>query len=198
LVSTKRILNRLKKKETYEPKSEIGTDMFLPNHSGSESYLEKKDVTFKNLTVTDNTKLEGELQGGRVWITAGSSRNSIITPGSLRFMTVDSTYLSATKGIVAPRNGSIVGASIVFDCQLIEPGVGPAITFSVATNTPSEFTKDYDIAGVANNLTDYHTQARGIDTFNAGDMISLYIENSGNVDLYLNDIIMTVELQFDT
>ena len=81
------------KKRSFEPKSPIATDMFLPNHSGDHSAghtnIPTQDKDIVNKEYTDDTFLKktggiingslnvtGELQGARMFLHSGNDRGA--------------------------------------------------------------------------------------------------------------------------
>lgn len=194
------------KKRSFEPKSPIATDMFLPNHSGDHSAghtnipTQDKDIVNKEYTddtflkktggiISGNLNVQGELQGSRAILHFGDLRGSAVGDTRYLYMAGNGLQCSGTKGYVMPRDGSIVGYSVRFTTGSFSfAGAFRSriyrnrITILWAIDTP--------LINSNGEKAHYATQARGTDTFSAGDLISidvnaLYIGGYSNVELLL-------------
>lgn len=143
-----------------------------------------------DLTIENDLNVKGESKGSRVLITAGNNANYT---GTEKFMKTENVLLNSTKGIPMPRAGSIVGISIMANCSSFTSS--GTLTYKCYKGETNVFEGSYTISsdGVS---TDQTTQARGTDTFNAGDLIRL--SATGSLGFTINDTIICLELQFDT
>ena len=100
---------------------------------------------------------------------------------------------SNAKTPVQIRAGSITGYSINYDLTVDDTGnlfldihVGASTVWSI------------DLAeGIASNKTAQGTQARGTDTFIAGDKITVSYRESGVDNINIDDIIVQLEVYYD-
>jgi len=155
------------------------------------SISDANDITDVNdLTIDNDLDVKGESKGSRVLITAGQSANIV---GTTKYMRVGNCLLSGTKGLPMTRAGSIVGLGVMINCSSFDSS--QSFTYICYKNGVNVFSGTFTIEGTG-VVTHETTQARGIDTFVAGDVISL--AGMGHVTYTINDTIMTLELQLDT
>jgi len=137
------------------------------------------------------TNISGEIQGGREPVFFG--RNSNFTASGYLNGVVGRVF-STTHGYVMPRAGSIVGISAGTNVSAqTTPG---NVTYEVRKNGVNVFSSALAIAGAA-VYKNYATQARGVDTFSANDVIAVYLTYDTFAGT-INGIFGIVELQFDT
>ncbi len=102
-------------------------------------------------------------------------------------------------GVFTPnRPGSIVGMNGCIDVNVI--GSGGDIEFQVRKNGSTVYTVTLVAPGVANKHQVHDTQAVGVDTFVAGDIIEVrrVLVNGGAGQITTDDTEMDVEFEFDT
>ena len=103
------------------------------------------------------------------------------------------TYTSAVYGFVATRPGSIVGLSACLNVTI--QTVGGDVTVWARINDNPAFSVTITTAGVAVYKAQA-TQARGLDTFVAGDLIQLYVDFVSFTGT-INPILVLLDLLFD-
>jgi len=143
-----------------------------------------------DLTIDNDLDVTGESKGSRVLITAGQGADIV---GTTKYMKVGNCLLSGTKGLPMTRAGSIVGLGVMINCSSFT--TNQSFTYICYKNGVNVFSGSFTVEGTG-VVTHETTQARGIDTFVAGDVISL--SGAGHVTYTINDTIMTLELQLDT
>ncbi len=121
----------------------------------------------QKLDVVGNIKLSAELMGCRQ--TLLFNRTSLTADG---YLGAAAMAFTATTGFLMHRPGSIVGISIVTTVTETTPGT---IIAQARKNDSSVFTTTITTSGSA-SYEAYETQARGVDTFAAGDTIVAYVD----------------------
>jgi len=118
--------------------------------------------------------------------------------GATHWMQIGTIVTSVAKGFRAIRNGSIVGMSVQYDvtvennspalylvavCGGVEVWVSDALTTTVGTERGGQF-----------------TQARGTDTFSAGDVFTLALKETagGGNSITVDDVVCIIEFYYDT
>ena len=152
-----------------------------------EGFLQDGDSpTFNDLNVTGDLNIAGELEGSRHSIlfthTGGTSTQSLFA---------GVVEMASGKGAVMPRSGSIVGISVSFNITASTTFDAFAIaringSGGFGVNCGLTIVNDQEVVG---------TQARGIDTFAAGDRIDVIF---GGKALDWDEVIAIVEVQYDT
>ena len=95
------------------------------------------------------------------------------------------------------RDGSIVGMSINFDLTGATGKISNLI-LRVKKNGTAVWEENVSNTITSNNKTDFKTQARGTDTFSAGDTISVCLEADGvSGSLTLSKVIVKLEYYYD-
>ena len=147
-----------------------------------------------DLTVVDDCKVSGEMQGGRMLLNLGDQTSGLTADQWLRG--AGKALTSATYGLVMPRDGSIVGASL---CVITNThggldGANATLDYEIYVNGVEVYALSWEIDADEVHLM-YDTQARGEDTFSAGDFVSVYIDIADTVNYsYPQGLI---EVQFD-
>lgn len=114
--------------------------------------------------------------------------------GANVYMEVGQTSMSDTHGWVADRAGSIIGLGGWCNVTLYSsPG---DVTLTVRINSTLAFSKAISISGTG-DYSGYDTQAAGIDTFEAGDVLSLRADFSGFANT-VSAIGINAHIQYDT
>jgi len=149
------------------------------------------DIDDANVNVNDgNLLVTGEIKGSRQNFGAGENT---ARSDDAWMRVYNGVTMSATIGYVMPRAGSIVGVSMLVNCTNYS-AIGTA-EIEVYKNGVNVFSKVASVTGTG-IIKAYDTQARGIDTFVAGNVISLkYDKVSGTFTL--DDFICFVEVVFD-
>jgi len=216
--TTNSLLRNLKKQSS---KSKgVVSNMFIPNHSGDHSagnvsetpsndndLVNKKyvdDSVVGNLAVTSTNTIEDERivvgdTGARRVRNSGVSIDDSNNITDVNDLTIDNDLdvTGESKGsrvlITAGQGADIVGLGVMINCSSFT--TNQSFTYICYKNGVNVFSGTFTIEGTG-VVTHETTQARGIDTFVAGDVISL--AGMGHVTYTINDTIMTLELQLDT
>jgi hypothetical protein len=172
-----------------------GTDLNIkPDVVGSGKIKLQGDVE-----VEDDLDLDGELLGGRAIFQAGYARFYMTGSGYLDI--TDGVHMSATRGVIMPRAGSIVGFAVQTDIDNYSDPAG-TVDFQVKKGTTGGSASTQDTVtltvGGAGVLEAHETWARGTYTFSAGDFISIYGTATTSGTLRWNETTATIEVQFDT
>lgn len=171
--------------------------------SGTGDYIEFIENETIVAKITDgggaefggDVTIAGELKGARELIQFSKS-GTINLSGSVSYFDFGNVETSASKGWVAPRSGSIVGLSLMYDCTDFE--LLANIEIQVRKNGSIVFASTIPNT-VDDDLKDYATQARGVDTFAAGDIITMTMaESSGTAEATFDDLIGSVEIVMDS
>ena len=145
--------------------------------------------------------------GTRTWLTGDSNGrvgghavyyqahnwSSMSASGYLKYP--DGTTMSSTKGFVMPAAGSLTGFYVKFNVTATS-GSGDKWIARVYKNGSSVLDGGFISATTTGWKTDSAFQAKGTDTFVAGDIISMYLEESGG-SATVDDIMFTAEVIFD-
>jgi len=146
--------------------------------------------TTENIVVQENLTVLGEPQGTKMLLAFGGTN---IT-SDYWFRVAGYQQTNSGKGYVMLRSGSITGISYHYDwnvhtsngdthfCATIE---GVDVYCSTETHTGAQWA-----------LTDYQTQPRGVDTFEAGDQIAARFDFDTAVGTTRNHIVL-VEIIYD-
>lgn len=143
----------------------------------------------QKLDVVGNIQLSGELMGARQLLP--QDRTSINADA---YMGSAALAYAAGYGFVMPRAGSIVGLSACANVTV--EGSAGTIDVHVYKNGASVFSLTLTTAGVA-VYKGQSTQARGTDTFAAGDLITAYIDFNTFVGT-VAPMITLIEVVFNT
>ena len=140
--------------------------------------------------VTGDLTVTGELKGARVTIPAGNSSYAITT--AAYFRDPAGIPFSATRGFVLMHNGSVIGLSIQYNVNSYSAGAHLKAQVRIDNTTVLEDDWTVDRTGTKIRLL---TQARGTDTFAAGQLAQLAVGVTGTVS---HDYpLMLAELQYD-
>ncbi len=146
-------------------------------------------------TNTGDILLTGELKGAREG-KQFSFNDSFAVSGTTQYLKYGEVLTSSTKGWLADRAGSILGLSILYD--ITATAAGGDLVIEVRKNGTTVFTASLDDATTGDNKETRATQARGTDTFVAGDLITMSIIEGQADSVTMNEIIASVDLQLDT
>lgn len=199
MVSTKRVLNRLKRDDNkYEPKTSIGTGMFLPNESAKTKYKEIVD-----LKVTGDLEVAGELLGSRQIITLGTTTRITNNSGSDIYLKSSGNVIgTSSHGLTMVRDGKAIGLSLFINVS----------AFQITMDGFANLVLTFRINGVATDLTtsvenfslgehsSYVTLTReNGKAFEAGDVITCSVaQESSNATFTINKVTAVLEIQSDT
>lgn len=209
---TKQVLNSAKPKP--QPQTPIGTDLYLPNYSGVSQhkktltdldarYLKldcSNDPLTSDLEIEGNIDLDGdmtltgELNGGLTSFTGSVEYNS--WNGTDTYCNCNSQTMASDFGVVMPKSGSIIGVSADFDVTGLI-GLYTAARAHVKKNGSNVFSCTTDSIINLGSHKAYSTQARGIDTFDAGDRIQLSISHTIGFTSITGQAFVFVYVQFD-
>lgn len=145
-----------------------------------------------------NITLSGELKGSRQSILFSNLAGGVISDGDNFFLTVGEID-SENQGVPMIRPGSIVGVSIAYNVSA-DSGTLDDLSIHVQKNEGNVFSLSGLSVTVGNNKTNQSTQARGTDTFVAGDRIAVQIvgTDAGVDSATVNSVIAVVETVYDT
>ena len=143
-----------------------------------------------NVTIADTLKVEGEFKGARLILPVGG--NAVNQTGDIWLKGAGYSTHNTTKGYVMGRTGSIVGASNLYNIDSYTPTV--TVETKVYVDAVETYTLSDTIDGTGIRAV-YGTQARGTDTFVAGDILHIYMDVTGTVQY--DAITGYIEVQFD-
>lgn len=162
-----------------------GTDIVV-THAGST----KAKVTSGGLSIEGTNEL---VSGSRCYIQFGDG-----TAGAAdRYLkgAHNGVVMTSTKGITMPRAGSITAVSYNLGCTIAS--AASTADIEVRINGSNVFS----ITGISTASTGVRsgqsTQARGTDTFAAGDILGAYY-NSSTAVATVDDIFVLIEVTFDS
>jgi len=174
--------------------SEVENKTHINESSDGNLYVEKDvevDGTIYgdgNIEVSDDLKVSGELQGARESFTFSYSRG-----GGARYAKIGERTPVAGQGYIMPRDGSIVSVTVTANVDNFASGGNMDAEARIA-GTPL-FQEVINVTGPG-LYSGYNTQARGTDTFSAGNSLEAYIDIHGTFQVY--DVVIVIEVQFDT
>jgi len=140
--------------------------------------VEKSDGTDIFVVDNDNVTIASpaELKGSKHSLKLTHNTGHALGIGAVGYLKSGEVLMTATKGITAIRDGSIVGASVNYDVTN-DPGSTPGL-LQLRVNGTVVFQVSMD-ENVGTDKEASGTQARGVDTFLADDTISVSIIPSG-------------------
>ena len=144
----------------------------------------------------ENNTWANETKGTKESIGLNDDAGTTFFGDATHFLFVGDTQMSAVKGLTMIRDGSVVGISANYDITVTG---GTSFTIDVLKNGSEVWSNEISRT-VANNKEEQFTQARGTDTFSAGDTISVGISwgTSSEDQLTINDTIAIIEFYNDT
>ena len=138
--------------------------------------------------------VDGEINGSKVLLHFGQNANSNAAAGSSTFLfTERNVQMTATKGLVPPRAGSIAGLTLNYDVLATPIGT---VNIEVLVEGVVVWTNAIS-STTANDKVEVFTQARNTDQFSAGDRIAIRISNTGINPFTYRRMIGTIELILD-
>lgn len=131
------------------------------------------DAANSRVHVDGDWNFAGEVSGTRIYTGAGDNGS-----GTSRYLKgFNGMSMTATRGWVAPRDGSITAVSASLACTVAN---ATPTDIQVRVNGTSVFSTSIVVSSTGDK-SGYSTQAVGVDTFSAGDVISLYCSSSATV-----------------
>ena len=167
----------------------VGADLAVAGDLDLEGNL---DVD-KGLTVAGALEAEDELGGARVWLPFGESGGF----ASARYLDwAGNNHLSvAGEGAPMMHAGSVIGVAI--RGNISKWSAGDSLDVQVRVNGDVVFTAREAVASKG-FMSAEATQARGIDTFSAGDYIALYVPmGPDTLTIALAGVTAILDLQLD-
>ncbi len=143
-------------------------------------------------TITGDLTVDGEIKGSRMLLFGGNTGTSMNADSSLN--AVGSVKLLTGDGYVMPRPGSIVGGSFLTD--IIAFTSSGTLRLQLIINDANAMFVTTTISSTGKKSI-FNTQARGLDTFVAGDRIRLKM-NYVSGDYSYDDTLAMCEIVFDT
>lgn len=152
--------------------------------------------TGKTLFSSGDVEITNELKGSKHSVILSNDAGATLS-GTRVDMKAGEVSMTATKGLTMIRDGSIVGISVNYDVTAKTDS--PMLKTYVAINDVNKWGEDLDET-IANDKEAYFTQARGTDTFSAGDTIDVALmEQLGAPhDITVDDIIIMLEFYYDS
>tara|TARA_R110002051_G_scaffold87942_3_gene155060 strand:- start:5424 stop:6125 length:702 start_codon:yes stop_codon:yes gene_type:complete len=154
----------------------------------------------RDLTATGDLTVIGNLIGQRAYFHAGEV-SGLNTSTYLQYG--DGTRMASTNGHIMIRAGSITGISTcwnVVNVQNGEQGVLYAAADAKINGTTKFGTSNVSFNANSTGLKAINVQDRGVDTFVAGDVLSMYanLTGSGNIEGDVSNMNVSVEVTYDT
>ena len=170
--------------DTMKPGS--GTAYYLRAADGQDD----ADLNVHDVSASGDVTITGALEGARLFIPSGGSLSN--TTNS-RYMQFGGAWLNGTdEGMPMPRDGSIVSYTVMTNIDSYTPVATMKYEIRVNGSVVWNDTKTLDATG---NVIWYATQARGTDTFSAGDYITTRMDVSGT--LQYDSVFAGFEVVFD-
>lgn len=160
---------------------------------GTTTPLSKLSVV-GDVKITEDLTVDGELKGQRAVFQFGDEGRRTLDA----FLRVDGVQMTSTLGYRMYRSGSIVGISATLN--MISDGAvgGDTLKFKVYKNGASVFTGAViSGAGGTGSRSASTVQLRGATTFAVGDIISIYVDETGGTFDW-NNVLGYFEVVYDT
>jgi len=164
---------------------------------GNET-IEKNLKVQGNAEIGKNLTVKGNLTGQRAYFDAGES-TAFTSTTYLSYN--DGTLMTATNGYVMIRPGSITGISMCFNSvNVVNQGGALTNMAHAMLNGTSKFKTSLEFGTNATGHKNSKVQARGIDNFVAGDVLTMYSERqgAGNISGQVDNMNVVVEVTYDT
>jgi len=164
---------------------------------GNET-IEKDLKVDGNAEFSRDLTVKGNLIGQRAYFDAGESTAFTST----KYLSYnDGTLMTATNGYVMIRPGSITGISMCFNSvNVVNQGGALTNMAHAMLNGTSKFKTSLEFGTNATGHKNSKVQARGIDNFVAGDVLTMYSERqgAGNISGQVDNMNVVVEVTYDT
>ncbi len=168
------------------------SDIFVVEQSdGTDIFV----VDNTNVTVTNDMTVSGEMKGTRMLLQCGERGNVVAPFSSNPLDTAGLVGVTSTEGWRMLRAGSITGLSINFNA-IAHTTDGPA-NAEIRVNNSIVFTVTHTVTGTGIQGVN-GTQARGTDTFVAGDILRMTVTNNNTGVYTIDDIVGLCEIVYDT
>lgn len=153
-------------------------------------------IAENSVIVNGDLKTTGELQGSKQLLIASRSASFSAEADIVYLKAGEVLMTDDPTGFIMMKSGSITGLSIMYEIGLTE--VGNNSSLHVERNGTSVF--EINLGNSSDSeQTNWATQARGIDTFTAGQILGIYIEEEiGNGETNYSNVIVTLEIVYDT
>jgi len=151
-----------------------------------------------NAEFSRDLTVRGNLIGQRAYFDAGESS---AFSGSRYLNYNDGTLMTSTNGYVMMRPGSITGISLCFNAVNVDGGGELSTSGEAKINGTTQYntaTVSYSTNGTGKKAS--RVQARGIDKFVGGDVLTMYanISGAGMITGDVDNINVIVEVTYDT
>ena len=159
-------------------------------------YVDKDLEVDGEIRVDKNLKVDGEIKGTRLVFNFGTAAASST---SFYMKTVNGVGMSSDLGYAMHRPGSIVGVSARFQCTNYTHTEGWSV---VVCKNGAEVFNTFPGVSVTSDTSPayystYDTQARGTDTFVAGDLIQVKMNPTIGSRAEIDNVIGYFEVIFD-
>lgn len=148
----------------------------------------------ETLHVSGNARVSGELQGCRMLLQFSRELSTTLNDAG-RTLKVGEVQCNGSTpiGCVMPRPGSITGWSLYYEIEGTPTG---DLRVEIYKNTASVW--NTNLTSTNGDHYEYDTQARGTDTFAAGDVINMVVREYDGGDVFIDALVGTIEVVFDT
>lgn len=191
------------KLDVYGEPSKVGIVVGNPSTSPADAFqhIDSSGGVLMKIGSTGDITLNSpqEIHGTKMCMTASSNGGtSVFGASGTNYLYKEGQLMTATKGMVMQRSGSIVGLSCNHDVTATT-GAGLSLVLSVMKNGGSICTLTLG-TGVANDQKAYTTFARGAYTFSQNDVISFALTFAGNKGptLTADKVLANIEFYHDT
>ena len=168
------------------------SDIFVVEQSdGTDIFV----VDNTNVTVTNDMTVSGEMKGTRMLLQCGERGNVVAPFSSNPLDTAGLVGVGSTEGWRMLRAGSITGLSINFNA--IAHTTDGNANAEVRVNNSVVFTVTHTVTATGVQGVN-GTQARGTDTFVAGDILRMTVTNNNTGVFTIDDIVGLCEIVYDT
>ena len=140
-------------------------------------YVDNNLQVNHNAIVKRDLTVDGELKGTRLIFNFGTAIASYV---DFYMKTVNGVVMSSNLGYVMHRAGSIVGAGARFQCTTFANSETWSV--DILKNNSSVFKPTGVSVTSTTYFSTYGTQARGIDTFVAGDLIQVKMNQTSGLN----------------
>ena len=168
------------------------------NHTTRTGTRRMTITTTGAVVVADELTVAGEMLGSRVSVIATLNDMAAAIVGvNSEYLKVGEVLMTATKGFTMIRAGSIVGVSANYDNLNVL--IAPDLDLEILKNGAIVWTVQLGSADGADQETQ-DTQARGTDTFAAGDTISIRLTNNAGAtdEIETDKTIVVLEIVHDS
>ena len=115
---------------------------------------------------------------------------------STEYIKFGEVITSSTKGAVVLRAGSIIGYSLIYDVDS-GTGIDDTVSLDIRKNGGVVWEVFLQVITAGNDKESYGTQARGTDTFAAGDNLAISFREQGGESCILGSALFILEIVYD-